>query len=317
MSRPLPDFRQNRLAARRLPDWLRRSLAPGHEAARTDGLLKDLGLNTICESGRCPNRDECYSQRTATFMVLGDVCTRTCRFCSVSAGKPTEVDADEPRRVAEAAKRLGLKHVVVTSVNRDDLPDEGVGHFARVIEALRAVSPEIFIEILTPDFKRTQADAVRFLLAQAPPDIWNHNVETVPALYAKVRPQAVYESSLEIFREIKRLAPEMLTKSGLMLGLGEQRDEVLAALADLRRAGCEILTLGQYLRSSGSGIEVAEYVTPAVFAEIRERALEMGFSWVESGPYVRSSFHAKETFESLKAALESRKAVAASFEAKV
>ena len=290
---------------RRLPDWLRKDLAPGHEAARTDALLKQLGLHTICESGRCPNRDECYSQRTATFMVMGDVCTRTCRFCSVAMGRPEALDFDEPKRVAHAARLLGLKHVVVTSVNRDDLPDEGASHFVTVIEELRKVSTDLVIEILTPDFKRTQSDAVEKILA-AGPHVFNHNVETVPRLYRRVRPQADYRSSLRIFGEIRRRSTKVLTKSGLMLGLGETRDEVFEVLRDLHASGCEMLTLGQYLRSSSLGLPVEEYVTPEAFGDYKQEALAIGFSWVESGPFVRSSYHAKHSFESLKEALHAR-----------
>ncbi|MBI3252880.1 MAG: lipoyl synthase [Candidatus Omnitrophica bacterium] len=291
--------------SRRLPDWLRKTIAVGREAARTDALLKTLGLHTICESGRCPNRDECYSQKTATFMVMGDVCTRSCGFCSVSTGRPDALDAGEPERVAEAARRLGLEHVVVTSVNRDDLPDEGVFHFVRVIEELKKISDAIVIEILTPDFRRTQTDAVRALL-EAGPDIFNHNVETVPGLYRRVRPQGDYERSLGLFRAIRKHSGTVLTKSGLMLGLGETRDEVLAVLEDLRRAGCDILTLGQYLQSSSAGLPVAEYIHPEVFEGWKARAREMGFTWVESAPFVRSSFHAKESFSRLRAVLKER-----------
>ncbi len=312
MSRPLAKIEA---PARRLPDWLRRDLAPGLEAPKTDALLKDLGLHTICESGRCPNRNECYSQKTATFMILGDICTRTCRVCSVSMGKPEVVDVDEPRRVAMAAEKLGLKHVVVTSVNRDDLEDEGVSHFIEVITELRNVLPDTIIEILTPDFKRTQRLAVakimragsRLPAGRQGPDIFNHNVETVPRLYRGVRPQAVYEKSLEIFREIRAVSRRVLTKSGLMLGLGETKEEVLAVLRDLHAAGCEILTLGQYLQSSTLGLPVAEYVHPDQFAEYKRLAQDMGFTWVESAPYVRSSFHAKESFEALKRSIRERK----------
>lgn len=290
---------------RRLPDWLRKDLSPGHEAAKTDTLLKDLGLHTICESGRCPNRDECYSQKTATFMVMGDTCTRTCRFCSVSMGKPEVLDMDEPKRVAHATRLLGLKHVVVTSVNRDDLPDEGAGHFVQVIEELKKVSSDLIIEILTPDFKRTQPQAVETIL-KAGPHVFNHNVETVPGLYRKVRPQADYSRSLSIFTEIKARSAKVLTKSGLMLGLGESRADVLAVLRDLKAAGCEMLTLGQYLQSSHLGLPVEEYVTPEAFDDYKREALAIGFSWVESGPFVRSSYHAKHSLEALKEALHAR-----------
>lgn len=310
MSRPLPDFTTNRVTERRLPDWLRRDLSPGQEAARTDTLLKDLGLHTICESGRCPNRNECYSQKTATFMIMGDICTRSCSFCSVSTGRPDALDLDEPRRVAQAARTLGLEHVVVTSVNRDDLPDEGVKHFVDVIRELKKISESIIIEILTPDFRRTQKDAVAMILAEEP-DIFNHNVETVPGLYRRVRPQGDYPRSLQLFREIRLAGSRTLVKSGLMLGLGETREEVLVVLRDLRAAGVDIVTLGQYLQSAATGLPVTEYVSPAAFEEYRRDALNMGFSWVESAPYVRSSFHAKESFESLKASIASLKTEAA------
>lgn len=306
MSRPLPDFTKNRATERRLPDWLRRDLAPGQEAPRTDALLKELGLHTICESGRCPNRNECYSRKTATFMVMGDICTRSCSFCSVSTGRPGALDLDEPARVAQAARTLGLEHVVVTSVNRDDLPDEGAQHFVDVIRELKKISESIVIEILTPDFRRTQKEAVAKVLREEP-DIFNHNVETVPALYRRVRPQGDYPRSLQLFREIRSAEGRTLVKSGLMLGLGETKEDVLAVLRDLRAAGVDIVTLGQYLQSAATGLPVAEYVRPAVFEEYKQEALAMGFPWVESAPYVRSSFHAKESFESLKASIDARK----------
>ncbi len=296
MSRPLDKIVS---FSRRLPDWLRKDLSPGHQAQATDALLKDLGLHTICESGRCPNRNECYSQKTATFMVMGDLCTRSCGFCSVSIGRPQALDLDEPKRVAEAARVLGLKHVVVTSVNRDDLPDEGAMHFVNVIRELRKLSGELIIEILTPDFKRTQRQAVSAIL-NAGPDIFNHNVETVPRLYKRVRPQADYQKSLRIFQEIKSQSDRVLTKSGVMLGLGETQEEVLEVLRDLHEASCDILTLGQYLQSSSLGLPVQEYVKPEVFDALKRQALSMGFRWVESGPFVRSSFHAKDSFDALK-----------------
>ena len=253
-------------------------------------------------------------------MVMGDTCTRSCGFCSVSTGRPEILDLDEPKRVAQAAKTLGLEHVVVTSVNRDDLPDEGASHFVEVIRELRSsLGEDIIIEILTPDFKRTQAEAVRLIL-EASPDIFNHNVETIPSLYRRVRPQADYQKSLDIFRVIHQFGSDpstrgsveplaqdsssktarVLTKSGLMLGLGESREEVLAVLKDLREAGCDILTLGQYLQSSTLGLPVTEYIHPDIFSELKNTALGMGFGWVESGPFVRSSFHAKDSFIALK-----------------
>ena len=309
MARPLA-----RIAAesRRLPDWLKKSVTPGQEASRTDTLIKDLGLHTICESGRCPNRNECYSHKTATFMIMGDICTRSCDFCSVSTGRPGALDLDEPARVAKAARTLELQHVVVTSVNRDDLPDEGVSHFVEVIRELKKKLPDAIIEILTPDFRRTQKAAVERILAERP-DIFNHNVETVPALYRRVRPQGDYGRSLQIFREIKSRSPETLTKSGLMLGLGEVPEDVLRVLVDLRSVDCDILTLGQYLQSSTLGVPVERYVRPDEFDGYKETAKAMGFTWVESGPFVRSSFHARESFESLKASLSARRSMRPTF----
>jgi lipoic acid synthetase len=298
LPRALPDFGVAFERSRRLPDWLKKNLAAGQSAARTEALVKEFGLHTICESGRCPNRDECYSQGTATFMIMGDVCTRSCSFCSVSTGKPGSLEEDEPHRVAQAVRVLGLRHVVVTSVNRDDLADEGVRHFVKVMEAVRGVSPDIVLEILTPDFRKTQPQAVEVLL-KAGPDIFNHNVETVPRLYRTVRPQGDYERSLQLLRQIGRRPNRVIPKSGLMVGLGERQEEVLEVMRDLREAGCQILTLGQYLQSSGTGLLVKEYVRPQVFAEYKEEALQLGFPWVESAPFVRSSFHAKESFESL------------------
>lgn len=303
MSRPLAKIETD---SRRLPDWLKKDLNPGFQAVSTDTLLKDLGLHTICESGRCPNRNECYSQKTATFMIMGDICTRSCRFCSVSIGKPDALEEDEPQRVAKAARTLGLRHVVVTSVNRDDLEDEGVEHFTRVILELKKISEDLIIEILTPDFKRTQRMAVKRIL-ESSPDIFNHNVETVPSLYRTVRPQGNYEKSLQIFREIKQVSQQVLTKSGLMLGLGEAQEEVRQVLRDLRASGCDMLTLGQYLQSSTLGLPVSEYIHPDVFQEYKEYALGLGFTWVESAPFVRSSFHAKESFEALQASIALRK----------
>ena len=303
MPRVLPDFKASPLQSRRLPDWLKRDLSPGHEAARTDAIIKELGLHTICESGRCPNRNDCYSQKTATFMVMGDLCTRSCRFCSVSSGRPSELDRDEPQRLAEAVKHLGLSHVVITSVNRDDLEDEGAGHFVNVIEAVKMATPGIIIEVLTPDFKRTQRLAVKKII-DACPHIFNHNVETVPRLYPHVRSQAIYETSLEIFREIRKNSSSTWTKSGLMLGMGEEREEVIQVMADLNEAGCQMLTLGQYLQSSGSGVKVERYLEPAEFTDLKRAALAMGFQWVESGPMVRSSYHARDSFASLQALIQ-------------
>lgn len=284
----------------RLPDWLRKSLSTGHQAAQTDELIADLKLNTICESGRCPNRNECYSQKTASFMILGDRCTRNCHYCSVAPGKPLPPDTAEPAHLAEAVHRLGLEHVVVTSVTRDDLEDEGLGHFEQVAHALRARVPNLILEVLTPDFKRDQERAVR-VLTKLPIDIFNHNIETTRSIHKRVRPQGGYDLSLNLLKRMRQTAPDRITKSGAMLGLGETREEVLQMLEDLRSAGCRMLTLGQYLQPDRTACPVERFVTPEEFNEYRSAAEGMGFELVESGPFVRSSYHAKDSFVKLRA----------------
>lgn len=281
-------------APRRLPPWLRRELPRGHEAGFTRNLLDELGLVTVCDEARCPNRMECYSKKTATFMILGDICTRSCGFCSVARGAPGPPAADEPERVAEAARRLGLRHVVITSVTRDDLPDGGAGQFVRCIAAIRQTLPHAAVEVLTPDF-RYQPQAVDAII-DAAPDVFNHNVETVPRLYRKVRgPQSDYAWTLELLRRVKCRAPQIHTKSGLMLGLGETTDELFEVFADLRSVDCDFLTLGQYLQPDTRRLLRPErYLTPQEFTELGERAEAMGFRQVASGPFVRSSFHAGE-----------------------
>ncbi|BCV22020.1 lipoyl synthase [Moorella sp. Hama-1] len=275
---------------RPMPPWLHKRLPASGDIESTRRLLADLHLNTVCQSARCPNQGECFAHRTATFMILGNTCTRNCRFCAVEHGRPGTVDQDEPRRVAEAARRLGLRHVVVTSVTRDDLPDGGAGHFAATIRALREALPGAYIEVLTPDFRGSR-DALT-IVARAKPDIFNHNVETVPRLYPEVRPQADYCRSLEVLKEMKELDASIYTKSGLMVGLGETREEVLAVMADLRAVQCDILTIGQYLRPSPQHLEIKEFVTPETFAWYAEKGKEQGFLYVASEPYVRSSYHA-------------------------
>lgn len=277
----------------RLPEWLRRSL-PTHSAEKTHRILSEQKLNTVCESALCPNRSECYSRNTATFMILGEVCTRSCSFCAIAAGKPQKVEDDEPQRVAIAARELGLQYVVITSVARDEMPDEGAGHFARTVEAVYKEIPGVQVEVLTPDFH-----ARRELIAQvvaARPTVYNHNMETVERLQRKVRPQAGYARTLEVLRTVKSLDPEMTTKSGLMLGLGETLDEVRQTAKDLRAAGCDILTLGQYLPPSKDHMEVAEYISPEMFKSLAVELKVLGFREVFSAPYVRSSYHAGETF---------------------
>jgi lipoyl synthase len=277
----------------RLPSWLKRQLPRGNGNFFTQTLLHDLRLETVCENARCPNRPECWSRRTATFMVLGNVCTRPCGFCSVPKGEPLHVEDDEPERVAEAAARLGLKHVVITSVTRDDLPDGGAEHFARCIAAVRARLPGTAVEVLTPDFLGDPAAIDRVIAAS--PEVFNHNIETVPRLYRVARGRAEYCRSLELLARVKRTAPHIVTKAGLMLGVGETVDELFDVLADLRAVRCDVLTLGQYLAPTlKHSIPVARYVPPAEFDALAAKARLMGFSQVAAGPFVRSSYHADE-----------------------
>lgn len=276
---------------RRLPEWLKRDLPRGNENFFTHQLLRELRLETVCENARCPNRPECYSRRTATFMLLGNVCTRPCGFCSVTKGTPEPLEADEPERVAEAAHRLGLKHVVLTSVTRDDLPDGGAGHFARCVLAVRARTGAA-VEVLTPDFQG-DSDAVERVL-EARPEVYNHNMETVPRFYKKVRGRADYRRSLDLLAHVKHCVPETVTKSGLMLGLGETTEELLEVLADLRAANCDTLTLGQYLAPTLKHVPVARFVPPGEFDALAVLARALGFAHVASGPFVRSSYHADE-----------------------
>jgi lipoic acid synthetase len=270
------------------------------EIARLEGLLRSLGLHSVCEEARCPNRPECWSKRHVTFMLLGDTCTRACRFCAVATGRPKPPDAAEPGRVARAAAQLGLSHVVLTSVNRDDLPDGGAAHFAACLAALRDACPGATLEVLTPDFRGDLA-AVATVCAAAP-DVYNHNVETVPRLYRRVRPGALFERSLAVLGEARRRRPGAVVKSGLMVGLGEQQGEVLEALARLRGAGVDALTIGQYLRPTRHHLEVERYWEPAEFDELGEAARALGFQHVASGPLIRSSFNADTTLAEMRAA---------------
>ncbi len=281
--------------SRRLPEWLRRDLPKGNFNNFTSGLLDELRLETVCDNAKCPNRMECYSQKTATFMILGNVCTRPCGFCAVSRGKPEALELDEPERVAEAAYRLGLKHVVITSVTRDDLPDGGGEHFYQSVLAVRKRTSAT-IEVLTPDFIQHKQGLQRVI--ESAPEVFNHNMETVPRLYRKVRgPKSDYNWTLELLATIKRRNANIKTKSGLMLGLGETRDELLQCLADLRRFGCDFLTLGQYLQPGLRYLPVTRYVSPEEFTELGGIAQQMGFEKVASGPFVRSSYHAREMAE--------------------
>lgn len=274
------------------PEWIRVRLPSNPVFFSTKALVSDLKLHTVCEEAQCPNRWECWSQGTATFMIAGDRCTRACGFCAVTTAKPLPLEEDEPERVAEAVRRMRLKHVVVTAVARDDLADGGAEHFARTIRAIRSVDEGIAIEVLTPDFHAKEA-LLRLVLAAAP-HIFNHNLETVERLTPVVRSRAKYRRSLEVLARVKEIAPEIVTKSGLMLGLGETREELFQAMDDLRAVGVQVLTLGQYLRPSPQHLPVVEYVLPALFEEYKEVGYKKGFEYVASAPLVRSSYHAAD-----------------------
>ncbi|HEU4523324.1 MAG TPA: lipoyl synthase, partial [Thermoanaerobaculia bacterium] len=268
----------------RLPEWIREKKLNLESLREVKTLLRERQLHSVCESLACPNRSECFSRGTATFMILGDICTRSCGFCNVTTGRPYAAPSPgEPRAVADTARAMNLRHVVVTSVTRDDLPDGGAEHFAETIRELREALPGVAVEVLVPDF-RGNAEAVR-IVVRAQPDYFNHNVETVPRLYDYVRPGSRFERSLAVLREAKRLDPGIVTKSGLMLGLGERREEVLDVLAKLREAGCEIVTIGQYLQPKREKLDVVEYVPPHVFDEYREAGESLGFAAVFSGPF--------------------------------
>lgn len=274
----------------RRPDWLRVRVPTGENYDELKRLMRSKALHTVCEEARCPNIGECWSHRTATFMILGSVCTRSCGFCAVATGRPMALDWEEPRRVAEAVAQMGLRHVVVTSVNRDELHDGGATIFAATIRWIRRLNPECAVEVLTPDFKGSR-DALKILL-DARPSVYSHNVETVPRLYRRVRPQAVYERSLDVLRWSKEMYPDIPTKTGFMLGLGETKDEVLALMHDIHAADVDIITIGQYLQPSHEHLPIERYVTPEEFREYAREGRSMGFRHVESGPLVRSSYHA-------------------------
>jgi lipoic acid synthetase len=281
---------------RRLPAWLRRQVPSSNANHFTADVLDDLRLETVCDNAKCPNRMECYSQKTATFMVLGNICTRPCGFCAVDRGRPAALEGDEPERVAEAAERLGLQHVVITSVTRDDLPDGGAEHYYQCVMAVRQRTGAS-VEVLTPDFVDCKSALARVI--ESAPEVFNHNTETVPRLYRKVRgPKSDYRWTLEMLRRTKQLNSDVKTKSGLMLGLGETREEVLDVFADLLDANVDFLTLGQYLQPSlDKYLPVARYIPPAEFEELGRMAGQMGFKKVASGPFVRSSYHAREMAE--------------------
>lgn len=282
----------NRPERKRLPEWLKKPLKISDDVLSLRKDLRDRKLYTVCEEAMCPNMSECWSQGTATLMILGDVCTRHCGFCSITAGKPEPVDQEEPRKAAEIVSKLALKHAVITCVARDDLDDCGASHFVKVIDAIREKNPKTIIEVLTTDFQMNPNSMKK--VCEAHPDVFNHNLETVSRLTDRVRHRATYENSLEFLRRVKEYDSKIKTKSGIMLGLGETLDEVHQALNDLRNVGCNIITIGQYLQPTTSNLPVVEYVRPEVFEELERYGYEIGFESVASGPFVRSSYHAEK-----------------------
>ena len=278
---------------RRLPPWLKRRMGAGQTFNHTHSTLDTLGLETICTNANCPNRGDCWSRGTATVLILGNICTRNCKFCSVGHGKPLPPDATEPDRVATMAKEMGLKYLVITSVDRDDLTDGGAGHFRDVILRCREVMPKLEFELLVPDFRDSQDASIEILKA-ALPFVFGHNVETVPALYSTARPGGDYQRSLALLQKAKQLLPDTQTKSSLMLGLGETDEQLLQVLKDLRAIDCDRLALGQYLKPSKDSLDVVEFITPEKFDWWAQQAKELGFTWVQSSPFTRSSYHAEE-----------------------
>lgn len=281
----------------RKPEWLRVKAHSTKGLEFVEGMLKELHLNTVCDEAACPNRGECFGRKTATFMILGSVCTRNCTFCNVSKGSVLPVDENEPERVAQAVKALGLRHAVITSVTRDDLPDGGAGHFAKVIKSIRNLAAGVAVEVLIPDFQGN-IDALK-MVVDAHPEIINHNVETVPDLYHKVRPQADYRRSLDVLRNVKMMDKSIYTKSGIMVGLGEKEEQVVSVMNDLREADCDFLTIGQYLAPSAKHHPVVEYIHPDQFKAYEEKAYQMGFLYVASGPLVRSSYMAEQAIDKI------------------
>lgn len=280
------------------PEWLKVKAATKDEYKKIQGLMEKLNLHTVCQEANCPNLGECFSKGTATFMILGDLCTRNCRFCAVQKGIPTYLDRQEPQMVAEAAKKMGLKHIVVTSVTRDDLPDNGAEHYARTIEALHGIKHGTTVEVLIPDLQGSEKDLETIL--DASPEILNHNLETVPRLYETVRPMADYSRSLELLKRVKQLRPDLLTKTGIMVGLGETEDEVIELMKDILGVGCDILTIGQYLQPSQQQLPVKAFVDPDQFKRYEIVGKKMGISYVASGPFVRSSYNAIEAIKRLR-----------------
>lgn len=285
------------MSIKRKPDWMRVRISNTSHLNKVNNLVKSLGLNTVCEAANCPNRLECFSNKTATFMILGNICTRACKFCNVTGGEPEKINSLEPGNIAKAVDELGLEHAVITSVTRDDLVDQGANQFAEVIKEIRFIEKNVSVEVLTPDFNNNY-ELIK-IVVDARPDVYNHNIETVKRLYDTVRPEANYEQSLEVLRNIKKIDKNMTTKSGIMLGLGEKHVEVVETLKDLRESGCDIVTIGQYLQPSKEHIEMVEYVHPDKFKEYEAIAISLGFSAVASSPLVRSSYKALESYKKI------------------
>jgi lipoic acid synthetase len=284
------------------PKWLKKRLPVGAAYESTRRLVADSSLHTVCQEARCPNQFECYGKGTATFMIMGEQCTRNCGFCAVQSGGVEPLDPGEPDRIAAAAAEMGLDYVVLTSVTRDDLPDGGAGHFSRSIQAIRDLRPKTLVEVLIPDFKGNEKALAA--VCQARPAVLNHNVETIARLYSTVRPQAGYRRSLSLLERVKQISPDIVTKSGLMVGLGENREEVLQAMQDIRAAGCDLLTIGQYLQPTAAHLPVKRFIPPPEFEELQERAMEIGFLAVASGPHVRSSYRAGHLYHQARAGLQ-------------
>ncbi len=295
MELPVIEFARS-APQRRLPPWLKRPMPGARDFGDTRRIIATSGVSTVCQEARCPNVSECWAKRHATFMILGRTCTRRCHFCAVTTGRPNSVQDDEPERLAEAVAELDLAHVVITAVARDDLPDEGAGHFARCVRAIRRACPTTTVEVLPADFHaRTECIET---LCDAAPELYNHNIETVERLTASIRPQARYRRSLDVLRIAKELAPRIVTKSGIMVGLGESSDELLATFADLRAVDCDVLTIGQYLRPTLDGhLAVQKFYTPEEFDRLGDAARRLGFVSVASGPFVRSSYNAADVFD--------------------
>ncbi|WP_239805919.1 lipoyl synthase [Croceicoccus hydrothermalis] len=310
------DLSPQQLERRRKPDWIRVKAPTSKGYAETRKLMRDLKLNTVCEEAACPNIGECWTKKHATVMILGDVCTRACAFCNVKTGMPRMVDANEPQHTADAAAALGLEHIVITSVDRDDLPDGGAGQFVKVIEALRKTAPDTTIEILTPDFRGKMKAAIAAIV-EAGPDVFNHNLETVPRLYPTIRPGARYYNSLRLLEEVKTRNPSVFTKSGIMLGLGEERLEVHQVMDDMRSADIDFLTMGQYLQPTPKHAKVVDFVKPQQFDALGAIARAKGFLQVASSPLTRSSYHAGDDFAEMRAAREAKLAKAATTPAKI